>query len=67
MRNKKQTTSKKREKSVLEIRFSRDGAIIGLWRGVSKGVEDGIRPLALWWATPETAVRPFPGRLAHRA
>jgi hypothetical protein len=30
---------------------------IGVWRGVSKGVEDGRRELALRAATPETAVR----------
>jgi hypothetical protein len=33
---------------------------IGVWRGVSKGVEDGRRLPALWdhgWATSETAIR----------
>jgi hypothetical protein len=32
---------------------------IGVWRGVSKGVEDGLRLPACRWATPETAVKPF--------
>jgi hypothetical protein len=36
--------------------------IMGVRHGVSKGVEDGRRLLALWVAIPETAVRLFQGR-----
>jgi hypothetical protein len=31
----------------------------GVWRGLSKGVEDGHRLLVLQAAIPETAVKPF--------
>jgi hypothetical protein len=37
------------------------GETRGVRRGVSKGVEDGSRPLALWAATPETTIRTFQG------
>jgi hypothetical protein len=35
------------------------GFVIGAWRRVSMGVEDGRRPPALREATPEIAMRPF--------
>jgi hypothetical protein len=47
--------------------FAHVDAGIGVRRGVSKGVEDGRRPDALWAATPETAARPFEGWPASSA
>jgi hypothetical protein len=35
--------------------------LIGAWLGVTKGVEDGRRPLALQTGHPEMAVRTFQG------
>jgi hypothetical protein len=43
-----------------------DHLSISVQRGVSKGVEDGRRPPALR-ANPETDMKLFQGRLAHRA
>jgi hypothetical protein len=36
----------------------------GIWRMVTKGVEDGHRPLDLRAVTPETDERPFQGSIS---